>query len=74
VADAYLSYLIDNDQYFRMMTRFMLDGSLSADMVEKLNASERRIFDSSTFCSDKMNLPNRSGLCPMHFLLRSTVC
>ncbi len=45
VADAYLSYLIDNDQYFRMMTHFMLDGSLSADMVERLNASERRIFD-----------------------------
>ena len=45
VAKAYLTYLIDNDQYFRMMTHFMLDGSLSVEMVEKLNASERLIFD-----------------------------
>ena len=57
VADAYLSYLIDNDQYFRMMTHFMLDGSLSADMVEKLNASERRIFDQFDVLFRKMNLP-----------------
>src|SRR5208283_907370 len=29
VARIYLTYLIDNDQYLRMMTHFMLDGSLS---------------------------------------------
>jgi hypothetical protein len=28
-----------------MMTHFMLDGSLSAEMVEKLNAMERLLFD-----------------------------
>jgi AcrR family transcriptional regulator len=45
VSDAYVTYLIDNDQYFRMMTHFMLDGSLSTEKIEKLNAAERRIFD-----------------------------
>jgi len=57
VAEAYLSYLIDNDQYFRMMTHFMLDGSLSAEMVEKLNASERQIFDKFDTLFRKVNMP-----------------
>ena len=45
VTEEFVIYLIDNDQYFRMMTHFMLDGSLSAEMVEKLNAMERLLFD-----------------------------
>jgi len=57
VADAYLTYLIDNDQYFRMMTHFMLDGSLSADMVKRLNASERRLFDKFDTLFRKANMP-----------------
>lgn len=57
VAEAYLSYLIDNDQYFRMMTHFMLDGSLSAEMVERLNVSERRLFDKFDTLFRKVNMP-----------------
>ncbi|MFA5323472.1 MAG: TetR/AcrR family transcriptional regulator [Smithella sp.] len=57
VAEAYLSYLIDNDQYFRMMTHFMLDGSLSAAMLERLNTSERRIFDKFDTLFRKMKMP-----------------
>jgi AcrR family transcriptional regulator len=57
VAEVYLTYLIDNDQYFRMMTHFMLDGSLSAEMVDKLNASERLIFDKFDVLFRKMNMP-----------------
>jgi len=57
VAEVYLTYLIDNDQYFRMMTHFMLDGSLSAKMVDKLNASERLIFDKFDALFRKMNVP-----------------
>jgi len=45
VSEAYVTYLIKNDPYFRMMTQFMLDGALSSKMIEKLNAAERRIFD-----------------------------
>jgi len=45
VTQEFITYLIENDQYFRMMTHFMLDGSLSAEMVEKLNAMERLLFD-----------------------------
>ncbi|HNZ65054.1 MAG TPA: TetR/AcrR family transcriptional regulator [Smithella sp.] len=57
VAEAYLSYLIDNDQYFRMMTHFMLDGSLSSEMVERLNVSERRLFDKFDTLFRKVNMP-----------------
>ncbi|MDD5168290.1 MAG: TetR/AcrR family transcriptional regulator [Syntrophales bacterium] len=54
VSEAYLAYLINNDQYFRMMTHFMLDGSLSAAMIENLNAAERQIFDQFDIMFRKM--------------------
>ena len=57
VSDAYVTYLIDNDQYFRMMTHFMLDGSLAAEKIEKLNAAERQIFDHFDRMFQKMNKP-----------------
>ncbi|MBI5589822.1 MAG: TetR/AcrR family transcriptional regulator [Deltaproteobacteria bacterium] len=54
VSEAYLTYLIMNDQYFRMMTHFMLDGTLSAELIEKLNAAERQIFDQFDILFRKM--------------------
>ena len=56
VSEAYITYLIKNDPYFRMMTQFMLDGSLSADLIEKLNAAERQIFDQFDILFRKMNM------------------
>jgi AcrR family transcriptional regulator len=56
VSEAYLTYLMTNDQYFRMMTHFMLDGSLSAELIEKLNAAERRIFDQFDILFRKMKM------------------
>jgi len=57
ISDAYVTYLMDNDQYFRMMTYFMLDGSLSEEKIEKLNAAERRIFDQFDRMFQKMKKP-----------------
>jgi AcrR family transcriptional regulator len=57
VTETYLDYLIENDQYFRMMTHFMLDGSLTKEMIEKLNAAERRIFDQFDIMFRKMDKP-----------------
>ncbi len=57
ITDAYVAYLMDNDQYFRMMTHFMLDGSLSAEKIEKLNAAERRVFDQFDKMFQKMKKP-----------------
>jgi AcrR family transcriptional regulator len=57
VSDAYVTYLMDNDQYFRMMTHFMLDGSLSAEKIEKLNDAERRVFDQFDRMFQKMKKP-----------------
>ncbi len=45
VSKAFISYLIENDQYFRMMTHFMLDGSLSRELIERLNATQRLVFE-----------------------------
>lgn len=45
VTEKFIGYLIENDLYFRMMTHFMLDGSLSGEMLEKLNKAERELFD-----------------------------
>jgi len=45
VTEKFIGYLVDNDLYFRMMTHFMLDGSLAGEMLEKLNTAERELFD-----------------------------
>jgi AcrR family transcriptional regulator len=57
VSDAYVAYLMDNDPYFRMMTHFMLDGSLTAEQIEKLNTAERRVFDQFDRLFRKMKKP-----------------
>jgi len=57
ISKVYVTYLMDNDQYFRMMTHFMLDGSLSAEKIEKLNAAERRIFDQFDRLFKKLKKP-----------------
>ncbi len=54
ISNAYVTYLMDNDQYFRMMTHFMLDGSLSVEKIKKLNEAERRIFDQFDRLFNKM--------------------
>jgi Transcriptional regulator len=45
VTDLFINFLVENDQYFRMMTHFMLDGSLSREMIERLNGGERVLLD-----------------------------
>ncbi len=56
IASAYLDYLMDNDQYFRMMTHFMLDGSLTLELIEKLNVAERQIFNQFDVMFRKMGV------------------
>ena len=41
----FISFLTENDQYFRMMTHFMLDGRLSGEPLEKLNQAARSVLD-----------------------------
>lgn len=43
VTEKFLQHMIENDMYFRMMTHFMLDGSLSDEQIERLNSMERRL-------------------------------
>lgn len=45
VAGAFIDYLVKNDQYFRMMTHFMLDSALNPDSIDKLNKMERSLLD-----------------------------
>ena len=45
VTELFIIFLVENDQYFRMMTHFMLDGSLSKEMIECLNIGERVLLD-----------------------------
>ncbi|MBW2599504.1 MAG: TetR/AcrR family transcriptional regulator [Deltaproteobacteria bacterium] len=44
-AEEFIDYLSVNDQYFRMMTHFMLDGSLSDESLESLNQHARSLID-----------------------------
>lgn len=43
VTEKFLKYMIDNDRYFRMMTHFMLDGTLNAEQLDRLNTMEREM-------------------------------
>lgn len=55
VTEKFINYLIDNDTYFRMMTHFMLDGTLGAELIERLNAAERLLLDQMDRLFVKMN-------------------
>jgi AcrR family transcriptional regulator len=55
IAGEFLDFLIENDPYFRMMTHFMLDGSLSPELVERLNAESRLLIDQFDCLFNKMN-------------------
>lgn len=55
LADAFVSFLMENDPYFRMMTHFMLDGVLNAASVEKLNLIERALLNQFTMFFDRLN-------------------
>lgn len=55
VTEKFLDYLIENDRYFRMMTHFMLDGSLGDELIERLNNAERLLLDQMDKLFVKMN-------------------
>jgi AcrR family transcriptional regulator len=55
ITGEFLDFLIENDPYFRMMTHFMLDGSLSPELVERLNAESRLLIDQFDCLFNKMN-------------------
>jgi AcrR family transcriptional regulator len=43
VTERFLKHMIENDRYFRMMTHFMLDGTLNEEQLARLNTMERRL-------------------------------
>lgn len=43
IANTFLDYLLDHDSFFRMMSHFMIHGSLSGEAVEELNKTERKL-------------------------------
>ena len=44
-ADAFITYLTDNEQFFKMMTHFMLEGSVHEVLLDKINTTERSLLD-----------------------------
>ncbi len=55
ITEKFINNLIENDRYFRMMTHFMLDGSLSEELIQRLNTEERLLFDQLDRLFIKMN-------------------
>lgn len=41
----FVDYLDEHEHYFKMMTHFMLDGSINEDLRERLNSIERSVLD-----------------------------
>lgn len=44
-ATQFVAYLSEHEQYFKMMTHFMLDGTLNMELLDKLNSIERSMLD-----------------------------
>lgn len=44
-ADTFIEYLTGHEQYFKMMTHFMLEGSVHEGLLDQLNAIERSMLD-----------------------------
>jgi AcrR family transcriptional regulator len=44
-AKQFIAYLSEHEQYFKMMTHFMLDGEINAVLLDKLNTIERSMLD-----------------------------
>jgi len=44
-ADIFISFLTENKQYFKMMTHFMLEGTVHEGLLETLNTIERSMLD-----------------------------
>lgn len=41
----YVTYLLDHEAFFQMMTHFMVDGGISDEALERFNATERQMLD-----------------------------
>ncbi|HRZ25586.1 MAG TPA: TetR/AcrR family transcriptional regulator [Spirochaetota bacterium] len=56
VADDFTDYFTRNDQYFRMMMHFFLEGPVDSVVFEKLIALERKLLDAFDIIFQKMNV------------------
>lgn len=45
VARMLVTFLLEKDHYFKIMTNFMLEGNLEGEALEKLNSMEKRLLD-----------------------------
>ncbi len=45
VAEAFVTFLFDHDQYFKMMSKFMLEGEVAPSLYEKIDAIGRSLID-----------------------------
>jgi AcrR family transcriptional regulator len=44
-ADTFIAYLTDHEQYFKMMTHFMMEGTVHEGLLDQLNSIERSMLD-----------------------------
>jgi AcrR family transcriptional regulator len=56
VAANFIEFFTRNDQYFRMMMNFFLDGSVDPDLFDKLNILERQMLDNFDVMFRKMKI------------------
>ncbi|HPR56510.1 MAG TPA: TetR/AcrR family transcriptional regulator [Deltaproteobacteria bacterium] len=43
--DIFITYLTEHENYFKMMTHFMLEGNLQETLLDKINSAERSLLD-----------------------------
>ena len=58
VIEDFIEFFTRNDQYYRMMMNFFLNGDVDRDLFNKLNILERRMLDNFDRMFKKMNIKN----------------
>jgi len=56
IADMFIEYFTQHDQYFRMLMNFFMEGSVDKSLFDKLNVMERQMLDSFDIIFHKMNI------------------
>jgi AcrR family transcriptional regulator len=61
-ADIFIAYLTDHEHYFKMMTHFMLEGTVHEGLLDQLNSIERSMLDQFDTLFEKTGAKNNIRL------------
>ena len=62
IADMFIEYFTQHDQYFRMLMNFFMEGAVDKSLFDKLNVMERQMLDNFDIIFRKMKIKGDTRL------------